>query len=857
MAKSDDFKQELRSGNLSDAIKIAFGEAIELEITTWVATTEQMELAPEDTDQARPGHRMRTRINLVDGDIENEVGSQFLGNSRYAALKNFHLNQVQEGREIIRQNLASLRTLFGMLVEMAQPDFDAAVWRDRLESRDRPPRPVPQFGSSTSSSLPADQSSGAPALSPWQTEPIVQSAQPQSPTSNRLSPEPQGIVDDFDPSLFETAQLEGPPVTSLDAAALEAGGWTTEAIAASAIGGAAGLSLGNEILGENILFPPETPGAEVSEMEPFEGDRPPEGSADFLGELDLENELPNELSEETAPPTSLWDEQPSAEEGLPAENFLSELDLSELELSAEEVPPEAAELTDTSSESDLLLGDLTEETLTSSEWPDLGLEETAQPEVSDTGLPDTEPFEFENVEVLAEEEPLAEETEPFAALEDFHPFEQLEDTEPVPAIDAIEELEEEEVSEDSVMADLNAISSPPSAVIHDPWGSDEDGDFDELREEEVSDADIMASLEDFDELKEEEASDADIMASLEAMGAEEAAVPEPFEVATGVSESQAFVEEDLGDPWGDLDSVASAANEEANLGDADLAASVWEEPETPDAVSPSPAPSETYNKFDGEETAILDNIFGDVPLTTEEVGDISEVGLADNSRDGDFDPDLLFTETLPEFSAPARELSEPVETLPPDTPDFLADLGSSSDASMEMPESAAPEVLDEATTEDYFTENAFGEADLEASEFDALADLDLEAPEEPAPELSSSDEMTFEDLADLDLETPAETLPDLGSDEDEAIAALFDETLMADEPTAEDSAIGEDLDPLASLFDGDSLSGDGDADNALLNWGDSEALGNDPFADNDPFAEDDDPFADFTPIEPDPPSTAS
>ncbi len=913
MAKSDDFKQELRSGNLSDAIKIAFGEAIELEITTWVATSEQMGLAPEESDHARPGHRMRTRINLVDGDIENEVGSQFLGNSRYAALKNFHLNQVQEGREIIRQNLASLRTLFGMLVEMAQPDFDAAVWRDRLEGRDRPRRPMPQFGTSPSPSLP-EVPGGAPLQTPWQPESIVQPATPVSPTLSPLSPEPPGIIDDFDPSLFETAQLEGPPVTSLNAADLEAGGWTTEAIAAAALGGA-GVALGAEVLGDAILSPPDAASTNGSELEPFEGDRAPEASADLLGDL----ALADEALEETAAPAALWDDQIPADEGLPAESFLSELELPATE--------EALDSTEQTGEApDLLLGDLAEEAPLDFEEPDLSWDEAAQPEVSAADLeaelsapdleaeladikleeaeleePELEEAELEgldlsdldpfaNAEVL-EEEPLTEDAaEPFAGLEDFYSLEEPEDAEPVPAIDAIEELEEEEVSEDSVMADLSAIASPAPAAIGDPWSSDEDEAFDELQEEEVSDADIMESLE--------------------AMGAEEAAMAESFSGSESDSMPQTFVEEELEDPWGNLDSAASAANEEANLGDADLAASLWEEPEMSE-LSDSPEP-EAYEQLNVDETAILDNIFGDVPLTTEESGEMPE---AEVTGDRDFEPDMPFTETLPEFAAPARELSEPVETLPSDASDFFADLNTSSAEDWAIPESEVSENLDESfsegldaaaiedfaqqsSDEDALDEMAFDESAFEASAlgvdalgeldappeleslgnldlgmpttttpdfssdemaFDALADLDLETPTAAPPDLGSFDvdEMAFDALADLDLDAPATAPPNLSNpDEDEAIAALFDESLMADAAPAEDQAIGEDLDPLASLFDSDSGAEDADADNALLDWGNTEGLEGDPFADNDPFAEEEDPFADFTPIEPDPPSNS-
>jgi hypothetical protein len=51
-------------------------------------------------------------MNIVDGDIDNEVGSQFIGNGPYTELRQFHMEQVQEGRQIIQKNLENLQQLF-------------------------------------------------------------------------------------------------------------------------------------------------------------------------------------------------------------------------------------------------------------------------------------------------------------------------------------------------------------------------------------------------------------------------------------------------------------------------------------------------------------------------------------------------------------------------------------------------------------------------------------------------------------------------------------------------------------------------------------------------------------------------
>lgn len=114
MTASEDFKEKLKAGKIVDALTLALGEAIELEITTWVSSesTADTQASDSQSDQALPGHCMRTRINIVDGHIDNEVGAQFIGNGPYTELRQFHLEQVQQGRQILQQNLATLQQIF-------------------------------------------------------------------------------------------------------------------------------------------------------------------------------------------------------------------------------------------------------------------------------------------------------------------------------------------------------------------------------------------------------------------------------------------------------------------------------------------------------------------------------------------------------------------------------------------------------------------------------------------------------------------------------------------------------------------------------------------------------------------------
>lgn len=118
MAASDEFRKYLKEGKVVEALTLALGEAIELEITTWVSTEEDQGYGA--IGQPAPGSRMRTRMNLVDGDIDNEVGSQFIGSGPYTELRDFHLQQVQDGRDIIKQNLESLQQMFVLLARTVE-----------------------------------------------------------------------------------------------------------------------------------------------------------------------------------------------------------------------------------------------------------------------------------------------------------------------------------------------------------------------------------------------------------------------------------------------------------------------------------------------------------------------------------------------------------------------------------------------------------------------------------------------------------------------------------------------------------------------------------------------------------------
>ncbi|MFN9837910.1 MAG: hypothetical protein ACK56L_17750 [Pseudanabaena sp.] len=118
------FQSKLKeTKNFGDALVEIFSDLVQLEIVTWVAH--------EGDTTHRAGNRLRTTINLIDGDIENELGADFLQGSPYAELRGFHEIQVEKGAETIANNLKTLvdigQKVTGLLNGESDPETEDAV----------------------------------------------------------------------------------------------------------------------------------------------------------------------------------------------------------------------------------------------------------------------------------------------------------------------------------------------------------------------------------------------------------------------------------------------------------------------------------------------------------------------------------------------------------------------------------------------------------------------------------------------------------------------------------------------------------------------------------------------------------
>ena len=119
MTSSDDFKRALKAGKLTEALTLAMGKIIELNIVTTVVDSEDQS-HPWQQVKVKPGYRMQTHIDLVQGDITNEIGEQFLSGGTYEELRKFHQQQVVQGNVTIQENVESLQKLLSIWLRVNQ-----------------------------------------------------------------------------------------------------------------------------------------------------------------------------------------------------------------------------------------------------------------------------------------------------------------------------------------------------------------------------------------------------------------------------------------------------------------------------------------------------------------------------------------------------------------------------------------------------------------------------------------------------------------------------------------------------------------------------------------------------------------
>lgn len=274
MASSDEFKQQFKSGNFVEALKIALSEATELKVTTWIAPATPEH--PQQAQQSTPGYRLQTRMNLLDGEVRNEVGRAFVEDGPYAdsGLWQFHINQVESGQRAIHGNLQGLRELFSTLAHNAAIEslaFDSSPIDSLLEPSDAEQQTSEdrffqelEANRHQASQLSLEMASSQPSTSQPPTVPAVPPL--QSPLSDQLDQPPLSSSD------LELNLLPDAMVTPTSDVSVEL--TTDPALGATSVSAEPSPATGDRVT-QDLIQPVEESGVEDYSYYPSPPDIPP------------------------------------------------------------------------------------------------------------------------------------------------------------------------------------------------------------------------------------------------------------------------------------------------------------------------------------------------------------------------------------------------------------------------------------------------------------------------------------------------------------------------------------------------------------------------------------------------------
>jgi hypothetical protein len=106
MISSEEFQQTLHAGQIQEAFALIVRDLIELDITTHMT---------EDSTSMGSEY-LRTKINLLTGEIQNEVGNEIVINSDlYTKLQQLHIDQIVASHQIVRDYLDRIQAMIAVL----------------------------------------------------------------------------------------------------------------------------------------------------------------------------------------------------------------------------------------------------------------------------------------------------------------------------------------------------------------------------------------------------------------------------------------------------------------------------------------------------------------------------------------------------------------------------------------------------------------------------------------------------------------------------------------------------------------------------------------------------------------------
>lgn len=110
MISSEEFQQKLQTGQIQEAFALIVSDLTELDVTTRIA---EGSIA---SSQSASSEYLSTKINLLTGEIQNEVGKDLIINSNcYLKLHQLHIDQIVASRRIVQDYLDRIQAMVAVL----------------------------------------------------------------------------------------------------------------------------------------------------------------------------------------------------------------------------------------------------------------------------------------------------------------------------------------------------------------------------------------------------------------------------------------------------------------------------------------------------------------------------------------------------------------------------------------------------------------------------------------------------------------------------------------------------------------------------------------------------------------------
>ncbi len=115
MISSPEFQQTLQAGKIHEALALLVRDAVEIDVTTRL-TEDSM------SSQTQDGGYLRTKINLLTGAVQNEVGKNILTDrNSYLKLQQLHTDRILDSDRIIQGYLHQLKAILTDLSTNSAP----------------------------------------------------------------------------------------------------------------------------------------------------------------------------------------------------------------------------------------------------------------------------------------------------------------------------------------------------------------------------------------------------------------------------------------------------------------------------------------------------------------------------------------------------------------------------------------------------------------------------------------------------------------------------------------------------------------------------------------------------------------